>query len=143
MTWSVTFGTTLVSNTTGYYEFTPGMMQRKYANEQLPRAMGEIAKDMGMTGCDHQLVVTLLAVAPANVATVHNAFAAIAAPTGRVAAKSLIVPNYDAFPNCICTACSCVKLAVRGTYTTIGQNGPVNTLCYDMTFNLTFHQLRR
>lgn len=134
MTWAVTFGgTTIVSNTSGVYQYTPGVMQPRLQFDAAPRSLGEIPKALGVSGTDHRLEVTFVGVTAASVAGVVSAMQALA--TG-MATGTLAVPGYASVPNCVVSAVTPGRFELRGS-----GNAPYTTKCYDMGYSVTFRQV--
>lgn len=126
----------------GVWNFTPGMMARDWVMVRLPRGIGEIAKDMGLSGCDHELQLTYLNVAPEDVAGVFEFLEDMWIPSGgSPASGTLTVPGYGSYPHCVVTACEPDALALRAKAQT--PSNLAGSKAYNLGFTITFRQLRR
>lgn len=132
----------LMTAVQGIYLFTPGMMARDWQMVRLPRGIGEIAKDMGMSGCDHTLVLRYLNVSAEDVPGIFDFLQDLWTPaSGSPQSGTLTVPDYGSYPHCVVTACEPDQQARRAVG--VSPESTAGTVAYDLGFTLTFRQLRR
>ena len=109
---------------------------------RLPRGIGEIAKDLGLSGCDHQLRISFLNVSAANADSIFTMLHGLWIPTsGSPKSGDLVVPDYGTYPHCIVTGCELSDQAAVAT--DVSPASPKGTDRHDYHFDLTFRQLRR
>lgn len=128
---------TLINDVEGVWDFTPGMMQRDLVFVRMPRGIGELAKDLGVAGCDHSLTVTFLNVQTSDVQTIFSRLDGMMDPvTG-----TLQIPDYPSYRHCLMTSCQPHAQAVRAY--NISNSNPAGTKRWDLGFDIMFRQLRR
>ena len=131
----------LMTPVLGVWNFTPGMMQRDWVFVRLPRGVGEIAKDMGMSGCDHELRLEYLNVAAEDVSGIFDFLQGLWTPAaGSPRSGILTVPDYGSYRHCVVSNCVPDAQALRAKNMTPGSTA--GTKVYNLGFALTFRQLR-
>lgn len=148
MAWSVMFGNVpLMSNTDGEFQFEPGEMSRAWIFEQLPRALGELAKDGGANGCDHKLTLIFHDLTNTSLATTMASLRALWIPaTGSPPCSTLYVPDTGTtyvytYNSCVVTNVSLNPMTKRGV--SINASTFAITEGYELQATMTFRQLRR
>lgn len=141
---NVTFSTIsdpLMTPALGICRFTPGMMQRDWVMVRLPRGLGEIAKDMGLSGADHVLELTYLNVPEGDVAVIFRRLERMWIPvSGNPRSGTLTVAGYGSYPHCVVVSCVPDAQAVRAR--SISTENPTGQKVFDLGFTVTFRQLR-
>lgn len=135
-------GEKLIDDAEGVWLFAPGMMLRNWVFVQPPRGIGELAKDMGLAGCDHTLSVTFLNVDEANIDNIFDRMQDFWTPSsGSPPSGTLEVPKYGSYRHCVITDCQPGEQSVRAK--SVSPSSPKGTECWDLRFDITFRQLRR
>lgn len=133
---------TIITDAQGVWRLTPGMMRREWVMVRMPRGIGEIAKDMGLSGCDHQLSLSFLNVSESDVDNTFESLQELWTPeSGSPKSGTLVVPDYGTYPHCVITDCTPGEQTPVATG--IDADDPVGERCYDLHFQVTFRQLRR
>lgn len=133
----ITFrGSSVLADTEGVYDFTPGQMNRAWSFVRLPRGSGELAKDLGVNGATHTVVVTYIAVASGSVATLFSRIAGLQTPVS----GSLVIPRYGTYPHCVVESVSWDKQTLAAK--SVSPSSPKGTAVDTMRVTITFRQLR-
>lgn len=138
---SVTFRSSdIITDAQGVWKFKPGIMNRDWVFVRLPLALGEIAKDMGMSGTDHVLTGKFLNVSVGSVNSILTALRNLASPSsGSPRSGTLTVPEYGSYNHCVISNVETGEQKASGK--DVGPDGSV-TKTYDIEFSITFRQLR-
>lgn len=139
---NVTFtgiGEPLLTADQGVWGFTPGMMTPRTKQEPLTRSMGELVKELGRNGADHELILTYLKVAPEDVEGIFDLVESMWIP--RLTMGTLTVPDYPPYRNCYVSECEPSPQTARAR--DISPANPKGTACYELTFTITFRQTRK
>lgn len=121
----------------GSFQFTPGMIQRRWMFKPMLRTDGEIPKRGGLGGCDHSLTLKFHAV---EVAEIPAVFFNINSLARGLNSETLSVPDYGDYRHCVVTS-------VQASPQTAGLKDVSPSLdnltrTYLMEFNITFRQTR-
>lgn len=139
-------GTPIITDAEGVWTQNRGMFQRNLVRTPLPRALGEVVKDLGMNGAEHQVNLVFLNVPTANVDAIFSRIENMHSPTGRVLSGRLRVEDpagaalIDA-PHCVLMEATPGDMARRALVSFEDMAG--SGVLWDLDFNLLFVQTRR
>lgn len=133
----ITFcGTALFYDDEGTYRFVPGSRNRVWNYVHLPRAQGELAKDLGVSGATHTLTLNFLNLDTNDVATVFSRVVGAQSPTS----GALVVPRYGTYNHCVVDAVSFSEQELN--VVSVSKTTPKGTSVDRIEVTITFRQLR-